>query len=431
MPRSNLYRNIAYTFLGLTVLVVISVLWLSSVHATVAVHVKQEAVNLDGAVEIARQPQSGKIGGRVMQSVFTQTQDFSIPISTSTTDTQVTSSPAAAPVAVPTPSSSDTNAPLLSDTVIARGTVRIVNNSAHAQTLVKTTRLLTADQKLYRIDRQVHILPGQEVSVEVHADKAGQVYAIGPSRFTIPGLFIDLQKYIYAVSDVAFTATAPSGAFRDGTATPPLAAAPTTTLPLVVPTTHLMGVPVVTQAIVNQDEQTLTQQVIDQARSVLASEVNDPKLDHVVVFAQPVDPPRSSAQPGEVTDHIRITIKLSVTAVFYPEQDMLSLVRDQLKNKIPDGREFLPLRAQDVKENLEAADPHAETATIHVVAQGTYQLATSSPSLDKSLVEGKTVDQALNILRSVPGVEDVQIHLSPGWIGKIPTVTDHIDIQVQ
>jgi len=56
--RPSVYRKIAYTFIGLTVVVILGVLWLTSVRADVNVKLRQDSVRLDGVVEVARTPSS-------------------------------------------------------------------------------------------------------------------------------------------------------------------------------------------------------------------------------------------------------------------------------------------------------------------------------------------------------------------------------------
>jgi len=84
------------------------------------------------------------------------------------------------------------------------GKVTIINKNEKNQPLVATTRLLSADNKLYRIKKTVNVPAGGSVEVEIYADDATEDMAIGPSKFTIPGLWTGLQDKIYAESSVQF-----------------------------------------------------------------------------------------------------------------------------------------------------------------------------------------------------------------------------------
>ncbi len=414
-PRTHLYRNIAYSFIAFTVVVVLAVLWLSSARATVVVRTKRTPIEYDGTVAIARTPASGQIPGRVVQGVFEKIQEFTVGAAASTTMpvTPVLETPPIPPIAPPPPVASP---------VLARGTVRIFNKYSRPQTLVRITRLLTADQKLYRIDKTIHLQPGEEVDVAVYADKPGAEFAIGPTRFTIPGLFIDLQKFIYAESKEAFRAV------PVGTSTP--SPAPSTKPSL--PTSRVGTGTLVTQADMDAAEQALTIAVMDQAKKTLGVDLGSLSGGDVVYLVRKADRFKSNVSVGQSADTFLASIKLDVTAVFYPKEDVLSLVRLKLKEKIPSGREFLPPESGDgLTLDVQTADPKTETATVHMKAQGAYRLTGSSPGLQKSVVAGKDPKEAEDLLKSIESVEDAHVTVKPKWFGKIPSLKDRIDVKIE
>ncbi len=410
LPRPPIYRKIAYTFIALTVVVLVAVLWLSSVRATVIVHVKREAATLDTTVGVAKTPASGQIPGRVFQGTFEKIQEFSVQDLLASVSASTSVNP------VTPPSVQTTSTSVSDENVQAQGTVRIINKYSKTQTLVKTTRLLTADGKLYRIDKTVTVPSGGEVSVSAHADKLGQEFVIGPTRFTIPGLFVDLQKYIYAVSDAPFVAVPVAG-------TPTPAPAPTST-------TKPKSGSLVTPEVIAQAYQLLTDQVLAQAKKSLTAEVTDPKFDASVYAIKLVDQ-KTNVSPGDSADTLIASVKLDVTGAFYSKDDMLAFVRAKLQEKIPEGREPVPFDENDVNETLDLSDAKAETATVHIMAQSAYRLDSTSPALQKSIIAGKSVDEAVNLLKAVQGVQDVEITIHPGWVKKVPSLKDHIDLQIQ
>lgn len=95
----------------------------------------------------------------------------------------------------------------------ARGTVRLVNTTGTAQTLVARTRLLSAGGELFRLDAPARVPAGGGVTAAVTADQAGAAGNVGPGRFTIPGLTASLQTQIYGESQEAMT----GGVAYDGT----------------------------------------------------------------------------------------------------------------------------------------------------------------------------------------------------------------------
>ncbi len=413
-PRTHLYRNIAYSFIAFTVVVVLAVLWLSSARASITVRTKRTPIEYDGTVEIARTPQSGQIPGRVVQGVFGKVQEFTIGATASTTAPVVPVQPivSSPPLAPPT-----TN-------VLARGTARVFNKYSKPQTLVRTTRLLTADQKLYRIDKTIRLQPGEEVDVAVYADKIGAEFVIAPTTFTIPGLFVDLQKFIYAESLTPFTAVA-----VDHVA--PVALPPVPIKPSIV-TAAKSNEPILTQADLDAAKQALTAAVMDQARKTLGADLGTLASSEVVYLVREADRFKSNVAVGQTADAFLASVKLDITAVFYPKEDVLALVRLKLKDKIPSGREFLPPESGDgFTLDVQASDPKTETATIRMKARGAYRLTGSSPGLQKSVVAGKEPKEAEDLLKSIDGVEDAHVTVKPKWFGKIPALKDRIEIKIE
>lgn len=406
-PRPHVYRKIAYTFIAFTVLIVIGILWLTSVRAAIVVKVKRGTVTLDGTVDVAKTPSSGQIPGRVVTTVVEKIQEFDVKEAATTTPTTA-AAPTPAPIVV---------AP--GEVLVAKGTVRIINNYSRSQTLVKTTRLLTADNKLYRIDKTITVPAKSEMSVGVYADQPGQEYAIGPTKFSIPGLWIEIQKYIYAQSDAAFVAV-PSAA---------PAPQPTTTLPK--PTTPVTSGKVVTDQMITDAEATLKEAVTEGAKKSLLSEITDPKFTEVVYVVRELERPKTNVTVGQSTDKFMAQVKLEVTAIFYTKEDMFALLRMKLKEKIPEGREFLPLDPSQITFEAVSANATAETATLHVKAEGAYRLTSSSAALQKDMVAGKSKDEAIRLLKAVDGVDDVTITFTPRWFSKVPALKDHIDITVE
>lgn len=408
--RTNVYRKIAYVFLTLTVVIITLVLWLTSVKATVGIKVKKETVKVEGIVEVARNPRPGQIPGRVVQGIFDKTQEFTVMGD----DGDVPANPAAvtttaAPAEPVVPPSTD---------VIARGKVTIVNNYSKDQTLVKTTRLLAPDNKLYRIDKTVVVPTGGSVSVDVYADKSGSEYAIGPTTFTIPGLYVDLQKHIFAKSNTAFVAVPRGTVQTSQTATPLVAPAPTG-----------KGKPV-TFADLDRAERQLTEAVLKKATETLSADIpNREALQPFVVYN--VVEKKNNVTIGQVTENFLTSVKLNVTIVYYAQEDMQQLIRSRLKERVPEGREFVPGEKTENTYAFESSDPKAETATIRVTSDAIYRLSPTSLLLQPSVIAGKSRSEASAILKAVEGVDAVDITIKPSWLDTIPTLKERIEVTVE
>jgi hypothetical protein len=162
----------------------------------------------------------------------------------------------------------------------------------------------------------------------------------------------------------------------------------------------------------------------------LADEV--PEKDRMeVVYVVKVLDKKFMVRPGDVAEVFLASVKLDVTAVYYSKEDMQSLVRTRLKEKVPQGREFLPFDGGAITYSLESSDASAETAAIRVSADAGYRLSPTSPLLQKTVIAGKSKSEAESILKAVDGVESVIIVIKPGWLDTIPTLKDRIDVKVE
>lgn len=423
------YRRIAYTFFGLTALILVGILWLSSVEAEVDVHVRRTPIRGESVVEIVPQPSGAvQIAGRVLSVPMRKTQEFQVKgvaatvATTSSTTGTATSAQAVVPQAPKLGATSSTGA---STTAYARGQVTIINTYSKSQTLVEKTRLLTKDGKLFRLDRRVVIPAGDRATVAVTADQPGEGFAIGPSTFTIPGLWIDLQKLIYAESSEAFTISSVTSGTPAPVPTPAPSPAPAPTS-----TTARGERTIVTQQNIDEAYESLTQQVVEQAKKLLLANMNDARFTGAAYFVN-TTAKSATARPGQTAESFTAQVDVEVIGVFYSADDMQQLIRTRLREKLPEGQEFLPFTEQDFVYVPESVDKEGERARLRVITNAEYRLIPSTPALAPSAIAGQSKGDAERYLEGIEGVEKVDITLVPGWIGKIPRMTDRIKMEVK
>lgn len=370
-PSPGIYRKIAYSFVALTVIIVFAALWFSSVRATVTVKATRVATPVEASVEIARSPAQGQLPGRVVQGVFEKIQEFAVTGQGATAE----------------------------DTVVT-GKVRITNTTSKAQPLIKTTRLLTADGRLYRISATVNVPAKGSVDVEAYSDKPGKQYALpAGTAFTIPGLSESLQKLITAESLQSF-----AGGQRT--------------------------VKALTQGDVDAAEKELEKAVLDQAKKTLLAEVGDGRFTEAVYLVKTIDK-KSNVKLGEEADRFLMSSKLDVTGVFYPKVDMESLVRERINERVPEGRSIVSYEPSKTVFTVSQVDVKNERATVSLKADVTTKLSDKSPNLTKDLIIGLPIDEAEQKLKSVEGVESASITVRPSWVRRLPTLKDHITFKIE
>lgn len=352
-------------------MIVVAALWLSSVRATITVKAVREPMTIEASVDVARSARQGELPGRVVQGVFEKIQEFSVSKGEGRTE----------------------------DT-IAVGKVRIVNTYSKAQALVKTTRLLTSDGRLYHIDNTVNVPSGGSVEVGAYADKAGAQFEFSQkTKFTIPGLAESLQKMIYAESITSF---------EGGSKT----------------------VKVLGQGDLDAAAKELESAVLEQAKKTLFAEVADSRFTEAVYLVKILES-KSNVKAGEEADRFLMSLKLDVTGVFYPKSDMEELVKTRLGERVPEGREVVSSDPTKTSFTVTRASAKDETASVSVKAEVQTKLSDQSPDLPKDLVLGLSLDEAKRRLEGVDGIESAEITVRPAWVRRLPTLKDHITFKVE
>ncbi|MEK7116452.1 MAG: hypothetical protein AAB879_03590 [Patescibacteria group bacterium] len=368
-PAPALFRTIAYSFVGITVLIAIMALWLSSTRARATVKMKREITTVDTFVDLAKNPEAGQLRGRIVKGTFQQIQDYSVKEGT--------------PV----------------DGIVV-GVVTIINAYSKPQTLVATTRLLTADNRLYRIDKTVVVPSKQSVTVTAHADKPGRTSeaAVG-TKLTIPGLWPELQKFITAEVTSGFSSTK------------------------------------IVKKIASENElkdayASLQNTVMAQAEKALRAEAGVGTEWNVLLDAKIIEK-KSNVTVGEKTESFLASMKIEVTGVFYPAKDIEVLIRQKLKEKLPDERELIEFDPSRATTAIDSLDVKNEKARLHITAQALSRLTEKSPQLAKSHILGLSEADASAKLKAVDGVERVDIRIRPSWIHTIPSSASHLELVVQ
>ena len=370
-PSPALYRHIAYTFVGITVIIVFAALWFSSVRATVIVKGTTEPVTLQASVDVARSPQSGQLPGRVVQGVFEKRQEFEVGKTGGR-----------------------------SEDAIAEGRVRVTNRYSNDQPLVERTRLLTTDGRLYRIDETVNVPSGGSVDVNAYADQPGRAFEFtAKTAFTVPGLSESLRKWITAESITPFTG---------GTRT----------------------INVLTQADLDAAKNILEQAVLDQAKKTLFAEVVDPRFSDVVYLTEVLEI-KSDVLIGDEAERFIYSLKLNVTGVYYSKTDMDALLNNRLGAKVADGRRVVSFDPQNVVFRVSRADAKDESASVELDAEVMTTLDAQSPALAKDLILGLSIDEAEQKLEALDGIESATITVRPSWVRRLPTLKDHVTFRVE
>jgi hypothetical protein len=370
---SGMYQKIAYSFVGVTILIILAALWFSSVRATVLVSVKREPTNVTVDVDVAKMPKGDQLPGRVLEGVFEKTDSF-----------KATSGEGQKTIG------------------ISKGTVRISSTYSNPQTLVKTTRLLTADGRLYRIDDTVTVPANGTVDVGAYADVEGGASDFSaPTAFTIPGLSASMQKLVTAASTSPFV-----GGER---------------------TVHVVADEDVAKA-----TDAIKTEALNEAKTALNTQAADAGFKDATYIVDVVSV-NTDTKVGTQADDFLISAKVRVTAVYYSSQSMDTFVRSRIKDRIPSGRELALFADEGMKVTYAVTSEDASTEQAHITA--TAEVLTKPTTADglisKETIAGLSVDEAVSKLQNMPGIDRVDITIRPSWVKRLPTLKDHITVKIK
>ncbi len=365
-PPVGFYRTIAVSFLAVTLVLLGVIIFFTSKKATVVIVAKTDNKNVDLDVGVVKQKTDGlSVVGLVTSTEFKWTQKY-FPTGNKTTDG------------------------------VAVGSVIIYNETSVPQVLVKTTRLLNPSGMLFRLAEKVTVPAKGQVPANVYADQPGAFGNIGPSKFTIPGLNEEKQKFIYAASKKDMT----GGVRTIGMLTPAdLKAAETD------------YVEKVKQAV----DGSLGQSGFFNQKLVSVSE-------HRVT---------SDHQAGEEVAEFNLTGISKVVVVYYNSEELKSILGKEITDHVDVGTEKVLSVSKEPRVTLGSYDLVKQQASLAVFQDVLVTLDVNADKLAASNFFGKSKDEIEKYVFGLGHVVGVDVKFSPSWMRSAPSVADKIQVVVK
>jgi len=281
----------------------------------------------------------------------------------------------------------------------ATGTITVINNYGSNQPLVETTRFLSDDGVLFRSTETVNVPVGGRVDVPVKADQIGPIGNIGPSQFTIPGLWEGLQDDIYGESAEAMT-----GGIKNARA--------------------------VTQANIDEATQQLSDDLLSQALAELQTQVKSTEsISDSSTYTETVWQ-EIGAEPNQEVDSFTVAGKIKVTALAFNQDSLLTLAQANLRKKIPSDKGLYDYGIDNLQYSVDSLDYDNRAATLKVHFAGSVQIKLSSSIFDRSNIVNKDKQTIQAYFANFEEVKEVKIRFSPFWVFRAPALEDHIEIRL-
>jgi hypothetical protein len=187
----------------------------------------------------------------------------------------------------------------------------------------------------------------------------------------------------------------------------------------------------------------LTQQDVDGAKAKISSEDSDDfskdfqkdlEDDGYYVFTSTlkVGDAKLSSSPsvGQEAENANVQVKITYSVLAVKKDDLEKAVTDAAKNQFDKKKQ--ELADQDILSDLSVnvQNQKKADATLEISKE-----ATAIPIIDQNSIKeqakGQKPSTIQNFIESYPGVEKVDVHLSPFWVSKAPNKTGKISITLE
>jgi hypothetical protein len=371
----GIYRKIAFSFGFLTLALVIAVFYFSFSYLTITITPNEEKVSgnliidvYDGDKSFTAGEKDKSISGVVKKIDLEKTQTFSA-----------------------------TGEKIIKESAI--GKVTIINNYTKDQPLRATTRLLTPDQKLYRIKNMVTVPASGSVEVEIYPDNPKDVTDLSSTKFTIPGLWPGLQDKIYAESKEAIKSDQPTKKY-------------------------------ITADDIKNAKQNLQDALLAEAKGDVRAKYSE--FDQVIsdINDESVDA-KVDAFANEEKDQFSITMKVPVLVIAFKNQDILPLAKKKLEGYLPDDRELTEFDGSKITYSVSSYDLNLNMATLNASFNGKMVMKNNTDAIDRNKLVGLSEVQISDYLNRLPEIAGYEIKFSPAFVKKAPDMADRIKVEIK
>lgn len=377
----GLYRRLVWRFVGLTGILLLIVLYFSFSKLTINISPNGEALNDSLLIKI--EPEETIGGNASSTDENASTTDFREKVDGTVKEMEV---------------SEEKTFPASGEESIGEeisGKVVLINNSGKSQALVATTRLLSADNKLFRIKNAVNIPAGGEVEAEIYVDKPSEDLAISPTSFTIPGLWLGLQDKIFAKS-----------------------------------TTTFVYQQKVKKYIKASDIDAATKEM----NSILLTKVKQGQSEDINtgVIYETLTPIsiETSSKAGDSAEEFMVKAKENLVIITYSKKQVAKLAENKLALLVPDDKELVGYDEKNISYTFDNYDTKTGVASVKASFSGTMVLKNGTEIIDKKQLVNLNRDQLENYLKTFPEIKTFELKFFPSFVTRTPRLPERIEVNI-
>ncbi len=373
-PSFNLYRKIAFSFIVLTIILLGVVFYFSFHEVSITLYPKEERISDNLILDIydkdvfQEATSSKKLIGVVEKEEIQKEKDY------------------------PTTGTKEKGAEIV-------GTVEVINDRNAAQTLVATTRLLSPGDKLYRIEERLDIPPGESREVEIYTENPDPDMAIGPTEFTIPGLWAGLQDKVYARSRESFEYK------------------------------------IKTQKYVEKED---IEKAIADIKYSLKEKVKEKfsqeyKEKREVIFNLDENSLNINldVEAGEEKNSFSVSAKADVELVAFDLKRVEELAEKKLYLILPQDKKLISFNKNNIGYSLDNFDFSKKMATINASFNGVVVTKQDAQVIDKDKIVGLDKEELEAYLGTLDQFSGYKIEFSPSFMKTVPRLKDKDRIKIK
>ncbi len=371
-PSVGLYRKRAFFFIFLTIILLVAIFYFTFSKLTVYISPSEEVVNNNVLLDVHNKDNnninSTSLSGDVMALEIEDEGTYQ-----------------------------STGEEVIGEEIV--GTVKIINNYSKDQPLVATTRLLSPNDKLFRITEAVTVPAGSSVEVEIYADEVSRDMAISPTTFTIPGLWAGLQDDIYAESEEGFVYKTKTEKY-------------------------------LTVSDVEKAQNDLEKKMIAEAKEIANSMFDD---DYNILYDidDSLDTYTTEAVVGDKLEQFDMQANTKVIVVAFLKDEARELARNKLDLLVPSNKEIKEFDESNLTYSLDNYNVKDGNATVKIRFSGLISMSDDNEIIDKKQLVNLNRQQIRKYLDTYPEIKNYTLKFKPAFLDKAPSLADRIEIKIE
>lgn len=274
------------------------------------------------------------------------------------------------------------------------GKVKLINNYTKNQPLVATTRILSPDNKLFRLKNTVTVPAGGSIEAEIYADDNSAAMAIAPTKFIIPGLWEGIQSQIYAESYEAFSFSQESDKF-------------------------------ISQSDIDDAVASLNSEMIKQAEE----KANNQNSSQKNIFS--VEPSSIKVEVdkevGEKTDKFTVKIKGVVNTISLNEEDVIEVIKHKLAI-LDFNQDRSQVNSDSLKYELLSFNSAKSLAEIKVNFSAQTSSIEENNVINKEHLVNLSEKQIRAYLDGLTEIDSYDLTFKPSFFKRAPMLSSRINI---